>query len=414
MFEGGQDLARRIIKGLGGAIALFAIVLFALWATSPDPRGNPASFEEVALEPQIASLDDAVTLAQVRRTDGRVSTVMVTGFDVDTVQAIDLSRATGSGSTDPFAVLAQVGDGTVAELADGEAETIAIADLLPAGGTGTRHLATGTNFPEHAEEASSDAVFQFPKFGPPSPARTTVAGSDDVLLDYEVELCMRFDRPIETAEDFDAAVKGLFLCGDFTDRAQLIRLIDPDNLDSGSGFSDAKSRADFYPSGPFLVVPRDWKTFVADERMMTFVNGDPRQDARGAEMTLDFRALAAKALGDMERPRFLYQGEYYRLSPEPRILGDMTLMSGTAEGVIFTPPSRGDMIEGGLAYLLSGAWLSGADPVPSIIETFIGNELESGHFLQPGDTVEFRSSRLGNILVDVTDGPTRKPAEPTE
>ncbi|WP_284124131.1 fumarylacetoacetate hydrolase family protein [Parerythrobacter aestuarii] len=402
-------MAGRMAKGLAGLLALGVVIVFGLWVTSPDPRGNPASFEEAPLEPALASLDEAVTLAQVVRADGSVATLLVTGFDVTQVQVVDLSRATGSASSDPFAVLAAVAADRLEDLAGGATETLAIADLLPAGGTGERHLATGTNFPEHAEEASSGAVFQFPKFGQPSAARTTVEGRDDVLLDYEVELCMRFDRPVVSLADFDAAVKGLFLCGDFTDRAALIRLVDPDNLDSGRGFSDGKSRHDFYPTGPFLVVPRDWSAFVAKERMMTLVNGEPRQDARGGEMTLDFRALAEKALGDMERPRFLYQGEYHRLSREPRILADMTLMSGTAEGVIFTPPSRGDMIEGGVAYLLSGAWLSGADPVASIIETFIANELESGHFLHSGDAVEFRSSGLGTIRVDVIEGPVGAP-----
>ena len=84
------------------------------------------------------------------------------------------------------------------------------------------------------------------------PVRSRVDSKPDVLLDYEVELCMRFDRTISSPEDFDAAVKGLFLCGDFTDRGKLIRLVDPDNLDSGRGFSDGKSRVDFYPSGALL------------------------------------------------------------------------------------------------------------------------------------------------------------------
>lgn len=67
----------------------------------------------------------------------------------------------------------------------------------------------GTNFPEHAEEASSGSVFQFPKFGARSPARTTVKREDGILLDYEVELCGRFDRDITALDDFDAATKGV-------------------------------------------------------------------------------------------------------------------------------------------------------------------------------------------------------------
>jgi hypothetical protein len=33
---------------------------------------------------------------------------------------------------------------------------------------------------------------------------------------------------------------------------------------------------------------------------------------------------------------------------------------------------------------------------------FLANELESGHFLQPGDRVRHGSNRLGDMLVEVT------------
>ena len=149
-------------------------------------------------------------------------------------------------------------------------------------------------------------------------------------------------------------------------------------------------------------MPRDWKAFIAEERMTTRVNGERRQDARGGEMTLDFGALAEKALGDMDRDRFLYDGGYYKLAPQPAITPEMTLMSGTAEGVIFTQPSRGDIIEGGVQWLVTAGWARGVGFIDGIIETFVANELESGHFLQPGDVVEHRSSRMGDIKVDVT------------
>lgn len=397
-------IGRRLAKWLGTAALLLALVLALAWATSPDPGGNVATFEQEPLTLQLAPLEQAVTLAQVRRPGDIVATLLVTALEDDGIRGVDLSSATGTGSIDPFEILAAVSPEQLQSLARGgeRHERIAMSDLLSAAPPGSRHIGTGTNFPEHAEEASSNAVFQFPKFGTATPARTSVTWKPDVLLDYEVELCMRFDRVIRSAEDFDAAVKGLFLCGDFTDRSQLIRLVDPDNLDSGRGFSDGKSREDFYPSGALLVVPREWKTFVERERMTTRVNGQPRQDARGGEMTMDFRALATKALGDMERDRFLYDGGYYRLAPTPAITPAMTLMSGTAEGVIFTQPTRGDIIEGVLHWLFSAGWARGESLVAGVIETFIDNELSSGHFLQPGDVVEHRSSHLGDIVVEIT------------
>lgn len=396
-------------KVLGAIVLILGLALFGLWVTSPDPKFNPASFEDAELVPGLAPLEQAITLAQVQRIGGNVATLLVTALYGEEIRAIDLSRATDEPSDDPFAVLAAASDSELLALAgrDELTETYRIADLLTAAPRGTRHIGIGTNFPEHAAEASSDAVFLFPKFGPATPARTSVIASEGALLDYEVELCMRFDRPIASAEDFEAAKKGVFLCGDFTDRAVLTRMVDPDNLDSGSGFSDGKSGADFFPAGALLVVPRDWSSFVGEERFMTFINGERRQDARGGEMTLDFRGLAEKALGEIERPRFLYRGEYFKLAPEPRITPEMTLMSGTAEGVIFTAPSRADIIEGGLSWLLGAGWARGQGVIDAIKQSFVANELASGHFLQPGDLVEYRSTRLGTIEIKVTSDTAR-------
>jgi 2-keto-4-pentenoate hydratase/2-oxohepta-3-ene-1,7-dioic acid hydratase in catechol pathway len=409
-------MGRRLAKTLGlGALAV-VLTLAVAWATSSDPKGNIASFEQEELILQLAPLQKAITLAQVRRPGDAIATLLVTGMEDEEILAVDLSRATGLESADPFEVLAEVSQEQLQALATtGDSqERFDMATLLPAAPSGSRHIGTGTNFPEHAEEASSDAVFQFPKFGTAMPARSGVEGKPDVLLDYEVELCMRFDRTIASAEDFDAAVKGLFVCGDFTDRGKLIRLIDRENLDSGRGFSDGKSRADFFPSGALLVIPHDWKSFVDGERMTTRVNGMRRQDARGSEMMMDFRALMLKALSDMDRDRFLYDGAYYNLAPLPVIAPEMALMSGTAEGVIFTQPTRGDIIEGAMRWLFSAGWARGEGLVQSVIESFIANELASGHFLQPGDVVEHRSSHLGDIVIAVSgerqvdpDGPTR-------
>lgn len=398
---GRHDLIRPVLRIAGVVLLVLVIGVALAWVTSPDPRGNPASFEAEALMPTIAPLDQAVTLAQRRKADGTIATYLVVGLAEGEIKAIDLEELGAERTDDPFAALASLEPDALrpARLADAMILSFAIGELLPAAGAGTHHIATGTNFAAHAEEAGSGSVFQFPKFGAASPARATVSADPDILLDYEVELCLRFDRAITSLADFDAATKGLFLCGDFTDRATLARMADPDNLDSGSGFSDAKSREDFFPSGALLVIPRDLNAFVAGERFTTSVNGQPRQDARGSEMTLDFRSLMEKALADMDRPRFRYQGSNHRLTPGGRVMADTVLMSGTAEGVIFTPPTRADMIEGLLDWAGSGARLS---PRDAVVERFIANEQASHHFLQPGDVVEFAATHLGTIHVQVT------------
>lgn len=393
---------------LGRLLVLAALLVSALtvaaWLSSPDPKFNRASFESEALTQSLADPHTALTLAQYRTGAGEVVTLLVDAVHDGEVSGIDLADLGAQRVQDPFVALASVDveNLTAAFYGPFERHVVAIEQLLPTAPPGGRHLGVGTNFPEHAKEAQSDSVFVFPKFGIATPARTTITAPEGGLLDYEVELCMRFDRPIRSLDDFDAAVKGLFLCADFTDRIALLELADSDNLDSGYGFSDAKSGPGFFPSGPFLLIPKDWSSFVADTRMMTWLNGEARQDARGGEMTLDFRELTEKVLGEMAVRRFFYNGEFYKLAPDQRIDQDMTLMSGTSEGVIFTTPARHDYIEIALAYLLEGGPLSDKGLMDIGIPVFIENERESGHFLKPSDTVIYRGSMLGDIVVEIT------------
>lgn len=394
----------KIGRYFGGFCLLASGLIFLAWVTSPDPKFNPASFEDAPLEQILAAPDEAVTLAQYLDPTGETVTLLVVDYDGETVQGIDLADLGAPRSSDPFSAIAAINDlsGQIAVLEPLKRKSIDVATLRPAGPMGSQHLGIGTNFPEHAEEAQSSSVFNFPKFGEATPARTSVTAPNDGLLDYEVELCMRFDRPIATLADFDAAVKGIFLCADFTERIKLLELADFDNLDSGYGFSDAKSGPGFFPTGPFLVIPNDWEAFTAKTRMMTHLNGEPRQDARGGEMILDFRELTEKVLGDMERKRFFYQDAYYKLAPAARIEQDMTLMSGTSEGVIFTTPQRHDYIEIAIGYVFNGGPLSGNHFMDFAVEAFIQSERASGHFLQPGDVVTYQASGLGDILVEIT------------
>lgn len=392
-------------KWIASTGAIAAMGVFLAWVTSPNPRHNPASFEDEPLEMELAPLEEALTLAQFRGEDGRTRTMVVTSWDGKAATGIDLEQLGASETDSPFEAL---GGADLSLIRSAKTEglqmsTVAVAELLPSGPGGQQHIGTGTNFPEHAEEANSVSVFQFPKFGPASPARTTVRANPGILLDYEVELCVRFDRELKAPADFDQAVKGFFLCGDFTNRNALINLADPDNLDSGNGFSDAKSGPDFFPTGPFLIVPNDWKAFISNVRMTTSVNGAPRQDSRGSEMTLDFRSLVEKAFGDMEKPRFLYRDGYVKLMPDASIPASATLMSGTSEGTIFTPPTRGDIIEAIIAYLGQGGPLAGEEFMDVARRKFIANELAGKHYLQPGDTVKHGSSYLGDISVRVVE-----------
>lgn len=375
----------------------------ALVACTNEPTTSVVNKEAASLVPDIAALRDAYTFAQLRDPEGKILTLLVTGFDKDTVRAVDLTPLGAPRDADVFDVLSALKAGVMQKAAADPklSSSYLIDQLLPAAGGGQRHVATGTNFPEHAKEAEIEGVFNFPKFGSATPARTSVVLKPGALLDYEVEICARFDRDIRTVSDFDEARKAFFLCGDFTDRAELIRLVDPENIGSGQGFSDAKSGNDFFPTGPFLVVPRDWRSFVDSERITTHVNSDLRQDARGHEMTLDFRGIVEKALTDGGGGKYTYQGSSIPLLAGGVIQRGASVMSGTSEGVVFKPPRAWDYIAGGARYIFTGPMFRGKSPQRVLIEGFIEKERRAGRYLKGGDMITHASSSMGDVIIRV-------------
>lgn len=370
------------------------------------PTTEVAPLAGVILPPEVA-----LTLAQTREADGRARTLLVRSQAGDTVQALDLTALGAPLGADALDALAAVDEARLraALAATGATRLYGVGNLMPAGGSSDRHLASGGNFPEHAEETDLGAVFNFPKFGSATGPYTTVENRPGDILDYEVEICMRMDRDVRSVADFDAAKKGFFLCSDFSERATMLRLLDPKNVSSGRGFTDAKSRADYYPTGPFLVVPRDWKSFVKTERITTKVNDKLRQDARGGEMTLDFRALSAKALKDHAKS-FPYQGKEVPLLDGPVIPKGSAVMSGTSEGVIFVPPGGGDIARGVASYIFTGGWLRGQKPMKAVVQSYAKHELASGRYLGAGDTVRQESSSMGSLEVKVVGTPSPHPA----
>ena len=191
-----------------------------------DPeRTNPFDGEAQPLSTGILSPQEVLSLALERRaSDGLPMYCWSPNCKGDRILAVDLTAAGLTIKTDFFDVLTEVGIETLVDIAQADTNDQfpvvqrSFGDLLPA---------AGTNFPEHQEETGSDSVFNLPKFGVATPLVTKVSNGVGEPLNYEVEICTRFDRNIECIEDFDTAQKGFFLCGDFSNRSVLRRLIDP-------------------------------------------------------------------------------------------------------------------------------------------------------------------------------------------
>ena len=121
---------------------MLALLLAIAWATSPDPRGNPASLEDTPLNPAIAPLGEAITLASYRDAKGDVVTMLVTGFSDEKVTGIDLAALGAARTGNPLRDVASVDRKLIDEARVRELpkSTVVIANLLPSAPGGKQHI----------------------------------------------------------------------------------------------------------------------------------------------------------------------------------------------------------------------------------------------------------------------------------
>jgi 2-keto-4-pentenoate hydratase/2-oxohepta-3-ene-1,7-dioic acid hydratase in catechol pathway len=389
--------------GQRGLALLGLVVLIGLSGFVFIGRSKPPQpLDTAPLVEQIAPPQQALSFAQLRE-DGELRTLLVLGRDDAGVRALDIGARFAMPGADPLDILDAVGRDTLVALAETETGTFHDpAGFLPSAGPGGAQIAAGANHPEHGEEVAIDSVFLFPKLSAATPARAEVAAGPEMLLDYEVELCARFDRDVASLDDFDAARIGVFLCGDMTDRAALLRGIDVDDRASGAGFADAKGGAGRFPTGPLLVVPADWQSFLAGERIQTSVDGAVFQDGEGADMIADLRELVAMALAEGTADRWAYGGRAVPLLADGTIPKGAAILTGTPDGVIFRPPGFNDRMTGFFSWAASG--FSGS-VVDAAIERYIASRPARGTFLQPGQEVAMRAPHLGRITLAIVAAP---------
>jgi 2-keto-4-pentenoate hydratase/2-oxohepta-3-ene-1,7-dioic acid hydratase in catechol pathway len=330
-------------------------------------------------------------------------TLLVLEQQGDIAQVIDLSRYLEGPILPPLALVEQYGFDTLAALPDSLApEPVPLAALTITPLLGSAHVAAATNYAEHQQETDSDQVFLFPKFGAATAGHPTVATGPGVLLDYEIEICAIFGRAVASLEDFESAVKGFYLCSDFTDRATLLRLMDIGDLASGVGFTDAKSGDDRFAVADRLVVPRDWARFLAGLPLTLTLNGDVRQQASGGDMLLKLDEIVAMALAEGESDRWRYGGEPVTLLEDGEIAAGQTVLTGTPGGVLMQIPPAGYLAGKWFKWLFTLAWVD-ADLQDFLVDEFVADSEADRTFLQPGDVVEMEAGVLGSVSVTVTD-----------
>ena len=341
-------------------------------------------------DPSLAPIEQAHTFAQVRQGD-RVHTLLAVKLDAGKLTALDLSASSGLYSADAFDVIDRFDAATLDAMARQAHDTASypVDRLLGVGPRGLAHIAAGTNYPAHGEEVGMHEAFLFPKLSAAGGPRARVVAAPGALLDYEVEVCARFDRELRSSADFDAARKGFFLCGDFSDRATLVRNIDLKNPASGDGFADAKSGPDRFPSGALLVVPRDWKAFLQGVTIATHVDGQQRQHAKAGDMIKDLRAIVSETLSEAGTRTWSYAGGRIPLVARKAIGTGSAVLTGTGDGVVFKEPEPA----------VIKAVMSAKDRAEQLaqIERYLAREAARRIYLQPGNRVRHSSNYLGWI-----------------
>lgn len=371
----------------------------ALTETNPETRAQ-------AVTNTIITINEGLTLAQINEQD-RLKTLAVIEDNGRIVKAIHLSKLTGvtGGIVETYQKL---GYDAIADIIDhnkaSPLEPYPYEQLVSPAGTGLHHIALGFNYADHADEIEQEhQPFVFLKATQPT-REQSIETDGNTLLDYEVEICARSLNPIGESlpggTDEDNMEFGFFLCGDFTDRASLMRNIDLDNMRSGRGFSDAKSQKNYFPTGPYMVVPKDSRVFLSKVAFSLYRNGVPKQKSSTSDMIWSLDAIMEEVFNHHEKQKPTYSNRINNWLIDDQVTTDMVILTGTPEGVIMKPPTTTFKAIKGITYLLTGSFLD-MDLRSYVIDRYIQAKLDEGVFLQPGERVVLRSSFLGEIRLDI-------------
>jgi 2-keto-4-pentenoate hydratase/2-oxohepta-3-ene-1,7-dioic acid hydratase in catechol pathway len=345
-----------------------------------------------AAPPELLPVGEGVTVVFANRSGVREA-FAVTALGEDALSGVSL------GTGDALTALAALDEAELEVFLRTSLRTsLALGELLPVIEY-VQHIAGGANYVEHGAEVDVPEPFLFPKVAAPTTWRSALAVQPGWLLDYEVELAVVFDRAIVTEADLAAARAGVFLINDFTERAQLTLEADLSVPGVGGGFADAKGKPGFLPTGPFLVVPRDWRAFVRSREIRLFVNGDERQRARGADMIWSVDELAKRALALGSEPRFRHAGRPLALAPQGIARGT-AILTGTPGGVAFRTPGTGFIATNAAWWAGSFAFLD-EDVYTYVRRQWVEALRADAMFLRAGDVVTAEGDGLGAIVTTI-------------
>jgi len=404
----------RILIGLvvGGLLTLLnTYPAYSRFLPSFDLVKNPGQFAELIVSSitrnkvikhaqTIKKLEDALTLSRFSK-GGHFHTLAVLEDDGESVTGVDLSAELNRYDLNSFDVIRNLTFDEVVKLIHKSSKkaTVKYVDLLPSV-AGEEHLAIGINYAEHGKETGQVKPFMFPKLVKTDPLIHNLNYTKGWLLDHEVELGIVFPTPVCAPTDLNHMLIGFLVVNDFTDRATLMQKMDSQNVTGGKGFPDAKSKNGFLPTGPYMVIPKDWRGFVKELQLKLSVNGKVRQQGSAKDMVWNINKIIERSLAVKGEKKSYYQGKMVGLFKGNCIPANSIIITGTPAGVVFNAPTKGFIVGAVTKYLFTGGFFSG-QMHPYILQQYLKKEMTNPRYLKPGDHVETSISFLGTIQTSV-------------
>jgi len=376
-----------------------------------------------ALTLKLASAD-SLSFSAIDKTSGR-HLIQVLSISNGEVTYVDLSTALKTKETNPFGLFSDKNFEEVRQsLAQikSSPEKIAYSQLRNPLSFNKHHLCAGLNYSDHAAESGQkNELVLFPKWGEVVGNEVRIAYNPQSalpeLLDYEVELGLVFDRDIQSPEDLKAAVAGLILSNDFSDRApQIFYYGDVENHESYS-FTAAKSKTNYTIASPLVVIPKDWKSFAQNLKMNLSVNGERKQSASTSQMSQpieDMLKLALKDEGQRKWP--LLKDESFELNTQNSITllpqtqngksympAGTLFMTGTPAGTLFQKPRAMEIIKAIFSIPFTDSDIPNLSVKKKLKVALIENLAAKGRYLKPGDVVDSEIENLGSLRFSIVE-----------
>jgi len=359
--------------------------------------GNSTSAKHAQV---IKKPEEALTLSRFLK-GGQIHTLAVLEDDGQVLKGVDLSAELNKYERNSFDVIKNLTFDQTVKIIYKSAKKTAVkyADILPGVG-GHEHLAIGINYAEHGKETGQVKPFMFPKLVNTDPFIHTLNYTNGWLLDHEVELGIVFPSPVCSPYDLNHIMIGFLVVNDFTDRAALMSEMDSQNVTGGKGFPDAKSKKGFLPTGPYIVIPKNWRAFAKQLQLQLSVNGRVRQNGSVKNMVWNIDKIIERSLSVKGQKKSYYQGKMVSLFDGNCIPANSIIITGTPSGVVFNAPTKGFIFRTITKYMFTGAFFSNKMH-PYILQQYLKKEMANPRYLKPGDYIESSINFLGAIKTTV-------------